>query len=221
MGSDAEYVSIWTRHHVTGIKQNVRPIASQKNLGAKTKWRKVWLNNLAICYSVRSSISASFVLVMFTEIKRNMVLNFKQTWFIRMKQIFVGIPSNQILPLQLNLFAILFIALKLSPGDRWQIFHDISNELSKYTQIFYRFTIMADNLEVVVNVRQRIRKRYIPEDSIVYLWFCKFQTALFIHNTTRESCIKVTILGWCWWIESKRIKISNTSVQLNSTHCAF
>ena len=54
-----------------------------------------------------------------------------------------------------------------------------------------------------IQMKQIFIKWYIPLDSILYLWCRTFQVAVFVQNTTCESCIKITTLGWCQAISSK------------------
>ena len=62
-----------------------------------------WLSHLE-CYKK----SASFVLIIITAIKRNMVLNFKSIWCLQKKHIFVRMPIDKIMHLESYLSATSF-----------------------------------------------------------------------------------------------------------------
>ena len=73
---------------------------------------------------------------MFTEIKRDLVLNFKSYRFIQMKQIFARIPKQADTPHWVTPPCHFVLALKLVSTERPQIW-----QIIEYTQNLHRFTM--------------------------------------------------------------------------------
>ena len=86
----------------------------------------------------------------------------------------------------------------MSSRDWSQILRGASNEFLNEQKISKLEIVMIDTLEVVGNFWRNMKKLYIPVQSITYLEFRTLQIAL-SYNTTRESCIKVTLLVCSWW----------------------
>ena len=69
----------------------------ENDLSAKMTWQNGTTQSAVFCHLVSRWKSASCYQILFIEIKRHLVINFKYTWFIQMKQIFVRIPNDKIL----------------------------------------------------------------------------------------------------------------------------
>ena len=123
-----------------------------------------------------------------------------------MNQIFYRIPNDKILHPETHP-SVIFLAPKLLYGDRSQLLRDASKAfLNTHTKI----SIDANCNDGYPGSWGELKKRHIPVHFIVYLWFQILQITCLVHNTTRESEIKFTILGWCQAISSK----SNCQVQM-------
>ena len=124
------------------------------NLSAKTKWRNDVTQDAVSCHLLSYRKSASFVQIMFTAIKRNLVLKFEQTWFIQIQQISVRIPndkkgtlSHTFLPFCFSTQIVMRRTVANYAGRQWQ-------------KVEYIHNVMMDTLEIGQNFMWNIKKKH-------------------------------------------------------------